>query len=292
MVKRVLYIGLLAFFACLMSGCGASKITGEVASLPFKALYETGKLGEKGTIGTTKLIGKGMSSTAKMTGKGLAGTAKMTGKGLAGTAKITGKGLVGTTKMTGKSVYFLGKTPVHISKGALDTSVKTLQVSAQVVTAAGMLTMVHKQIKATELDAHLMGLKGAKNVTGIFVKAAGKQGKKMLQSQGKKFFKDRGKQMLQGHNLGITPNGHDYIDTPGRPEYYEYLQKAKPKVQAYGKKMMKKYMTGKSGPQTVQDYSPQNSPSPSYGQSAQGITQLSPESLQAYQDYLQQFQIP
>lgn len=133
----------------LLGGCSTVKTVGKVASFPVKAAYKTGELTGKGVVGT---------------GKGVIGTGKIAGKGV----YHTGKGAY----KTGRAVYNVAKVPVQITNAALDTSVKVLTVTTQVVDLGGKVVAVSRTMNRAEVDGYIQSAKGAANVLGILVDVA------------------------------------------------------------------------------------------------------------------------
>lgn len=131
-----------AVFATLVSGCGIHK----VVTVPAKGVYETTKFAGKTTVGATKLTGKAAVGTTKMVGKGM--------------------------WATGKGIYYIGSVPVKITDAALDTSVKVLTITTQMVDLTGSVVSVSRDISAMQLDAELQNIKRAKNIVSVFVDIA------------------------------------------------------------------------------------------------------------------------
>lgn len=131
-----------AVFATLVSGCGMHK----VVTVPAKGVYETTKFAGKTTVGATKLTGKAAVGTTKMVGKGM--------------------------WATGKGIYYIGSVPVKITDAALDTSVKILTITTQMVDLTGSVVSVSRDISAMQLDAELQNIKRAKNIVSVFVDIA------------------------------------------------------------------------------------------------------------------------
>lgn len=126
---------LAALIATYISGCTTmAKTTGNIAAMPFKATYHTGRLAGKGVVGTGKFVGKSAINT-------------------------------------GKGVYYVGRVPVRITDKALDTSVKVLTVTTKVVGLGGKVMTVSRQIQAAELEAELAGLRGATDVLSVTIDA-------------------------------------------------------------------------------------------------------------------------
>lgn len=147
----------LALIACVgLSACQVAKTTGQVAALPFKAVYKTGEMAGKGVVGTTKLAGKSVYYTGKYTGKGIYETGKFAGK---------------SVSAIGKGVYYIGTVPVTITDKALDTTAKVLTITTQAADTSGKVLEVTRRIQATELDAELAAIKGASNILKVFVDA-------------------------------------------------------------------------------------------------------------------------
>jgi len=133
-MRHILMAGLAAF---ALTGCmTVAKTTGKAVALPFKATYHTGRLTGKGVVGTTKFVGK-------------------------------------STIATGKGVYYVGSVPVKITDKALDSSIKVLTVTTQVVDLTGKVVTVSRNIQAAQLDNELMNIRRAGNVLGVTVDAFG-----------------------------------------------------------------------------------------------------------------------
>lgn len=131
-MKFLLMSGLAAFS---LTGCmTAVKTTGAVASLPFKAGYQTTKLAGKGVVGTTKFVGK-------------------------------------STIATGKGVYYVGSVPVKITDKALDSSIKVLTITTMAVDLTGNVVTVSRNIQAAQLDNELRQIQTATNILSVTVDA-------------------------------------------------------------------------------------------------------------------------
>jgi len=137
---KILPAGLVV--AMILSGCGVHK----VVTVPAKGVYETTKFAGKTVVGATKL----------------------TGKAAVGTTKVVGKGLWAT----GKGVYYIGSVPVKITDAALDTSVKVLTITTQMVDLSGKVVQVSRNISAMQLDAELAKVKTATNILSVVVDVA------------------------------------------------------------------------------------------------------------------------
>ncbi len=90
------------------------------------------------------------------------------------------KGVVGTTNFVGKStfatskdVYYVGSVPVKITDQALDSSIKVLTVTTQVVDLTGKVVTVSRNIQAAQLDNELMNIRRAGNIISVTVDAFG-----------------------------------------------------------------------------------------------------------------------
>lgn len=142
--------------AVTLSGCQVAKTTGKVAALPFKGVYKT-----------TEFAGKTVYKTGELAGKSVYYTGKYTGKGIYETGKFAGKTAVGV----GKSVYYMGTVPVKITDKALDTTARVLTVTTQALDVSGKVVTTARTIQATELEAELAALKGAKNILNVVVDA-------------------------------------------------------------------------------------------------------------------------
>lgn len=133
--KVKLLIGAIGV-AAVLGGCGVVKTTAKVASLPVKGAYKTTEL---------------------------------TTKGVYGTGKFAAKGVYGT----GKTVYYVGKVPVEIADGALDTTAKVLTITTTAVDLTGKVVTVSRDIQAYQLDKELSRLKLARNVIKVAVSVSG-----------------------------------------------------------------------------------------------------------------------
>ena len=129
----------LGFAALTLSACGVHK----VVTVPAKGVYETTKFAGKAVVGTTKFAGKTVYGTGKLAGK--------------------------SVWATGKGVYYIGTVPVKITDKALDTSAKVLSLTTQSLDAAGKVVTLTREIQATQLDAELGAIKGAKGVLSVVV---------------------------------------------------------------------------------------------------------------------------
>lgn len=118
-----------------LSGCAVARTTGKVVSAPVKGAYHV---------------------------------TKFAGKTVYGTGKVVGKGLIAT----GKGVYYIGSVPVKITDAALDTSIKVLTVTTQMVDLTGSVVTTSRQISAAQLDAELAMIKRSKNILSVIVDAA------------------------------------------------------------------------------------------------------------------------
>ena len=133
-MRHILMAGLAAF--ALSSCMTVAKTTGKAAALPFKAAYHTGRLTGKGVVGTTNFVEK-------------------------------------STFATGKGVYYVGSVPVKITDQALDSSIKVLTVTTQVVDLTGKVVTVSRNIQAAQLDNELMNIRHASNIISVTVDAFG-----------------------------------------------------------------------------------------------------------------------
>ena len=97
--------------AGLFGGCTVAKVTGKAAALPFKAAYKTGEYTTKGVYFT----GQGAGTVTYHTGM------------------FAGKGVY----YTGKGTYNVARVPIRVTNAALDTSIKVLTVTTQVVALSG-----------------------------------------------------------------------------------------------------------------------------------------------------------
>ena len=134
----------------ILSGCAVAKGAGKVATLPVKAVYHTGKTAGKGVYYTGKgayLLGKGTGTVVYKTGM------------------FAGKGVY----YTGKGAVTVAKVPVRVTNAALDTSIKVLTVTTQVVDLSGKVVSVSRQVQRSEVDAYVNQAKNAANVVGILV---------------------------------------------------------------------------------------------------------------------------
>jgi len=127
----------------LLGGCAVAKTTGKVAALPFKAAYKTSELGAKGVYYTGKGAGTVVYTTGMFAGKG--------------------------AYYTGKGAYAVAKVPVHVTNAALDTSIKVLTVTTQVVDLSGKVVTVSRTMQRSEVDAYVNQAQGAANVVSILV---------------------------------------------------------------------------------------------------------------------------
>ncbi len=127
----------------LLGSCAVAKTTGKVASLPFKAVYKTGELAGKGVYYTGKSAGTVVYTTGMFATKG--------------------------TYYTGKGLYNVAKVPVKVTNAALDTSVKVLTVTTQVVDLSGKVVTVSRTMQRSEVDAYINQAQGAANIVNILV---------------------------------------------------------------------------------------------------------------------------
>ncbi len=127
----------------MLGGCTVAKTTGKIASLPFKAVYKTGELGAKGVY----YAGKGAGTVVYTTGM------------------FAGKGVY----YTGKGTYHVAKVPVSVTNAALDTSVKVLTVTTQIVDLSGKVVTVSRTLQRSEVDAYINQARGAANIVSILV---------------------------------------------------------------------------------------------------------------------------
>ena len=137
-----------------LSGCQIAKTTGKVAAMPFKAVYKTGEF-----------TGKTVYKTGELAGKSVYYTGKYAGKGVYETGKFAGKSAMGI----GKGIYYIGTVPVKITDKALDTTAKVLTVTTQALDVSGKVMTTARTIQATELEAELAAIKGAKNILNVVV---------------------------------------------------------------------------------------------------------------------------
>jgi hypothetical protein len=126
-----------------LGGCTVAKVTGKAAALPFKAVYKTGEYTTKGVY----YAGKGAGTVTYQTGM------------------FAGKGVY----YTGKGAYNVASVPVKVTNAALDTSVKVLTVTTQVVDLSGKVVTVSRTLQRSEVDAYVNQARGAANVLDILV---------------------------------------------------------------------------------------------------------------------------
>ncbi len=118
--------------AGLLNACAVAKTTGKIAALPVKGVYYTGKGAGTAVIKTGELASKGVY-------------------------------------YTGKGAYHTAKVPVNITNAALDTSIKVLTVTTQVVDLSGKVVTVSRTMQRSEVDGYVAQAKGAANVLSVLV---------------------------------------------------------------------------------------------------------------------------
>lgn len=129
--------------ASLFGGCTVAKVTGKAAALPFKAAYKTGEYTTKGVY----LTGQGAGTVTYHTGM------------------FTGKGVY----YAGKGTYNVARVPIRVTNAALDTSIKVLTVTTQVVDLSGKAVTLSRTLPRSEVDGYIVQAKNAANVLDIFV---------------------------------------------------------------------------------------------------------------------------
>ncbi len=122
--------------AGLLGGCTAAKVTGKAVALPFKTVYKTGEYTTKGVF----ITGQGTGTVAYHTGM-----------------------------FTGKGTYNVARVPVRVTNAALDTSIKILTVTSQVVDLSGKTVSLSQTMQRSEVDGYVMQAKGGANVLDIFI---------------------------------------------------------------------------------------------------------------------------
>ncbi|MBL4854092.1 MAG: hypothetical protein JKY25_07600 [Robiginitomaculum sp.] len=127
----------------LLGGCIVAKTTGKVAALPFKTAYKTGELATKGVYYTAKGTGTVAYKTGMFAGKGV--------------------------YYTGKGTYAVANVPVKVTNAALDTNIKALTVTTQVVNLSGKVVTVSRTMQRSEVDAYINQARGAANIVSILV---------------------------------------------------------------------------------------------------------------------------
>lgn len=82
--------------------------------------------------------------------------------------RLAGKGLY----YTGKGAYTVGKVPVKLADGALDTTARVLKLTVLTLTAAGQVTSISRDIAAVSLTSELAAINSGSNVLEVLVEVA------------------------------------------------------------------------------------------------------------------------